>query len=65
MTKFFTFGAISVYVAVLINLVFELAHLYGFLWMGVGVAAFIWLSLVLVSLVFNRQTNNLFELLNK
>lgn len=59
------FALVATYIAVLINLVFHLAHLYGFFWMGVGIAVFVFISLTVMSLIFRKQVKNFIRMLNQ
>jgi hypothetical protein len=58
-------AAVGVYVAILINLVFHLAHLYGFTIMGVAIAAFVYVSLQVSAWLFPNQVKNIIRMLSE
>ncbi len=58
-------AAVGVYIAVLINLVFHLAHLYGFTIMGVAIAAFVYMSLQVSALLFRKQVKSIIRMLSE
>jgi hypothetical protein len=58
-------AAVGVYIAVLINLVFHLAHLYGFTIMGVAIAAFVYVSLQLSAWLFRKPVKNIIRMLSE